>query len=192
MPAQENKDHPNPKADQDRDQEPGFLASHQTREATSWVPWIIAAAVVVLGLGVLILVGGHSSSDSQTSGTGMAPADPYAASLSLSNLQMSEATSFSGAKVTYVDGQIANTGNRTLAGITVQVGFHSDVGQYAQRLALPLMFIRTRQPYIDTEPVSVAPIEPGQQRDFRLIFDSVPAEWNLRYPEIRVISVRDR
>jgi hypothetical protein len=105
---------------------------------------------------------------------------------------MSEATSFSGAKVTYIDGQITNSGNRTLTAITVQVGFHSDVGQFAQREALPLNLIRTRQPYVDTETVSAAPIEPGQRRDFRLIFDTVPADWNLQFPEIRVISVRSK
>jgi hypothetical protein len=105
---------------------------------------------------------------------------------------MSEATSFSGAKVTYIDGQITNSGNRTLTAITVQVGFHSDLGQFAQREALPLSLIRTRQPYIDTEPVSAAPIEPGQRRDFRLIFDTVPPDWNLQFPEVRVISVRSK
>ena len=170
---------------------PGFLASHQTREATSWLPWIVAAVVIILGLGILVVVGGRSTRSSPT-GTGMAAADPYAAKLSISGLQMSEATSFSGAKVTYIDGQIANSGDRTLTAITVQVGFHSDVGQFAQRVALPLSLIRTRQPYVDTEPVSAAPIEPGQSRDFRLIFDTVPADWNLQFPEIRVISVRSK
>ena len=173
-------------------EDPGFLASQQTRDTTSWMPWIIAAGVVVVGLGILILVGGHGSQNSQSGGTGMAPADPYAGSLPISGLQMSEATSFSGAKVTYIDGQITNNGNRILTAITVQVGFHSDVGQYALRVALPLSLIRTRQPYVDTEPVSAAPIEPGQSRDFRLIFDTVPADWNVQYPEIRVVSVRSK
>jgi Protein of unknown function (DUF2393) len=188
MPAQEPKDPLSPQPDG----EPGFLASHQSREATSWLPWIVAAAVVIVGLGVLIVVGGRGSPDSQAAGTGMAPADSYAASLAISGLQMSEATSFSGAKVTYIDGQITNSGNRTLAAITVQVGFHSDVGQYAQRVSVPLSLIRTRQPYVDIEPVSAAPIAPGQQRDFRLIFDTVPADWNLQFPEVRVISVHSK
>ncbi len=178
--------------EQDPNPEPGFLASQQTSEPTSWLPWIIAAAVVVVGIGIWILTGGRSVPQNQATGIGMASADPYAASLAISGLQMSEATSFSGAKVTYIDGQIANNGNRTLTAITVQVGFHSDVGQYAERLSLPLSLIRTREPYVDTEPVSAAPILPGQQRDFRLIFDSVPPDWNLQYPEIRVISVRSR
>lgn len=174
-----------------KDEEPGFLASHQTREVTSWMPWIVAAAVVILGLGILVVVGGRSTPQSAT-GTGMAAADPYAPKLSISGVQMSEATSFSGAKVTYIDGQIANTGDRTLTAITVQVGFHSDVGQFAQRLAVPLSLIRTRQPYVDTQPVSAAPIEPGQSRDFRLIFDTIPPDWNLQLPELRVINVRSK
>jgi hypothetical protein len=188
MPAQE----PNNGTDVKPGEDAGFLASHQNREPTSWLPWIIAAAAVILGLGILIVVGGHTNPESSSSGTGMAAADPYASKLTISGIQMSEATSFSGAKVTYIDGQIANTGDRTLTAITVQVGFHSDVGQFAQRLALPLSFVRTRLPYVDTQPVSAAPIEPGQSRDFRLIFDTVPADWNLQFPEIRVISVRSK
>lgn len=188
MPAQEPKHEPDAKTRQ----ESGFLASHQAGEATSWLPWIIAAAVIILGLVILIVVGDRVNPDSRPTGTAMAPADPYAASLSITGLQMSEATSFSGAKVTYIDGQITNSGNRTLTAITVQVGFHSDLGQFAQREALPLSLIRTRQPYIDTEPVSAAPIEPGQRRDFRLIFDTVPPDWNLQFPEVRVISVRSK
>ena len=173
-----------------QDEDPGFLASHQTREATSWLPWIVAAFVIVVGLVFLIVAGGRSHPDTSANSTGMAAPDPYAPKLSVSGLQMSEATSFSGAKVTYIDGQIANTGDKTLTAITVQVGFHSDVGQFAQRVSVPLSFIRTRQPYVDTQAVSAAPIEPGQTRDFRLIFDAVPPDWNLQFPEIRVISVR--
>jgi hypothetical protein len=188
MPVPGKTDEPSPKSDE----EPGFLVSHQSREAISRLPWIIAAAVVIVAIGVWILVGGRANPDLPSTGTGMAPADPYAASLPISGLQMSQADTFSGSKVTYVDGQISNTGNRTLTAITVQVGFHSDVGQYAQRLAVPLSLIRTRQPYVDIEPVSAAPIEPGQQRDFRLIFDTVPADWNQQYPEIRVISVHSK
>ncbi len=188
MPAPEQRDPLSPKSDE----EPGFLVSQQTREATSWLPWIIAAAVAVVAVVVWIVVGGRLNPEVPYSGTGMAPADPYAASLPISGLQMSEANTFSGAKVTYIDGQISNMGTRTLTAITVQVGFHSDVGQYAQRLAVPLSLIRTRQPYVDIEPVSAAPIEPGQQRDFRLIFDTVPPEWNQQYPEVRVISVHSR
>jgi hypothetical protein len=189
MPAEDSKEQHNTQPVEDVD----FLASHQTREAPSWKPWLVAAAIVIVGVVALILLGGKSNSSLQSAGgVGMAPADAYALNLPISGQEMSEATSFSGGKVTYIDGRIANTGQRTLSSITVQVGFHSDTGQFAERLAIPLTLIRTRQPYVDLEQVSSSPLQPGQKRDFRLIFDSVPAEWNLQYPEIRVISVRDK
>jgi len=187
MAAQKPKD----RVDAKSGEAAGFLASHQTREATSWMPWIIAATVIIVGLGILVVAGGRSTPDTAL-GTGMAAADPYAPKLGFSGIQMSEATSFSGAKVTYIDGQITNSGDRTVTAVTVQVGFHNDVGQFAQRLAVPLSLIRTREPYVDTQPVSAAPIEPGQTRDFRLIFDTVPADWDQRVPEARVINVRSR
>jgi hypothetical protein len=176
MPAPDSKD-------------PDFLSSQTTQEKTSWMPWIVAAVVLVIVVTVLVVAGGHST-PVVPAGNGMAPADAYAAKLPLTGLEMSEATSFSGGKVTYIDGQIANTGDRTLTAINVQVGFHSDTGEYAQRIAEPLSLIRTRQPYVDTQPVSAAPIGPGQTREFRLIFDSVPPDWNQQMPEIRIIGVK--
>lgn len=169
--------------------EPDFLGT-KNQEKTSWTPWIVAAVVVVLGIGVWAVAGRNSAPPTANVGTGMAPADPYAASLAISGLQMSEADSFAGGKVTYIDGQITNSGQKTLNGITVQVGFKNDLGEYGLRIAVPLSLIRTRQPYVDTQPVSAAPLQPGQQRDFRLIFDTVPPDWNMQYPELRVINVR--
>jgi hypothetical protein len=44
-----------------------------------------------------------------------------------------------------------------------------------------------KEPYIDTEPVSAAPIKPGDDREFRLTFETVPENWNLQMPEVWVI-----
>jgi hypothetical protein len=94
-----------------------------------------------------------------------------------------------GGQNTYIDGQVTNRGQETITGITVQVAFHGFTQPIAQKNTMPLTLIRTREPYVDTEPVNMAPILPGQTRDFRLIFDNVPQDWNQNYPEIRVISV---
>jgi hypothetical protein len=37
--------------------------------------------------------------------------------------------------------------------------------------------------------VSAAPLKPGDGQDFRLIFENMPANWNMQMPEIRVIQV---
>ena len=103
---------------------------------------------------------------------------------------MSEASSVAGGKATYIDGTITNQGTQTVSAITVQVAFNDFTKQIVQKETMPLNLIRTHEPYIDTEPVSAAPIAPGETREFRLIFDHVAEGWNQYYPEIRVIEVK--
>jgi Protein of unknown function (DUF2393) len=170
--------------------QPGMFEPHGPveREPRSPVPWIVAA-VGVIGVLIGLIVMAHRPAPTNPGGAGMAPADAYAANLSIGNLQMSQAGSAIGGQNTYIDGQITNKGPETVTGITVQVGFTGFTGQLVGKPVMPLMLIRTREPYVDTEPVRAAPILPGQTRDFRLIFDNVPQEWNENYPEVRVIQV---
>jgi hypothetical protein len=161
------------------------------REPRSTLPWIIALGVVVIVIGVLVAVS-HRPQPPNPGGAGLAPPDPYAANLPITNLQMSQAGNMAGSQTTYVDGQITNKGEKTVTGITVQVAFRGFTNPIAKKETMPLTLIRTRQPYVDTEPVSVAPIHPGETADFRLIFDNIPQDWNQNYPEIRVIQVETR
>ena len=120
------------------------------------------------------------------------PLAAYAPNLKLSGLAMSESTSFSGGKTTYIDGHITNAGPSTVTGITVQVLFASDAGGAPQLQTVPLVLVRTRQPYVDTQPVSAAPLAPGTGADFRLIFEGIRPEWNQQLPEVHVVDVETR
>ncbi|MEO6911011.1 MAG: DUF2393 family protein [Edaphobacter sp.] len=148
--------------------------------------WIAAAAVVFIVLFGLILAGRRKAEMKSTSAL---PLAAYAANLPLSQLQMSESTSFSGGKSTFVDGHIKNTGTATVTGITVQVLFGNLEGTAPDIETMQLTIIRTRQPYIDTQAVSGAPLKPGDERDFRLIFEPIPQNWNMEMPEVRVVKV---
>ena len=149
----------------------------------------VTAGLVVLAVLALLLIGGRKKT---TAITGIQPLDSYAASLPISGLQMSESTSLSGGKSTYVDGHIRNSGGQTVTGITAQVVFRNDEGMPPQIETLPLMLIRTREPYVDTQTVGSAPVKPGDERDFRLIFESIRANWNQQMPEIRLIRVETK
>jgi hypothetical protein len=169
--------------------EPDFLLDHaKEKTERSWAPWIVAGVVVVIGLGVLIFMGGRKQA-AAPAGPGLAPLDPYASNLVISGLVMSESSNFAGGKVTYVDGQIANRGGQTVSAVTVQAVFRNSLNEVGLKEAMAVNLIRTHEPYVDTQPVSAAPIRPGDQREFRLIFDHVPEDWNQQYPEIRVIRV---
>jgi hypothetical protein len=157
-------------------------------EKRNWLPLVIAAAIVLAVAGGLVLFYEHDKS-APTVTPISAALDPYAANLTISNLHMSESSNLAGSKVTYVDGSIANTGNRTVTGITVQVLFRDPAREVAQNETQPMNIIRTREPYIDVEPISAAPLKPGDSADFRLIFDTVAQDWDGAFPEIRVIRV---
>ena len=154
----------------------------------NWLPLGLAAAVVLLVAAVAVLVLEHGKTRPRVTPISVST-DAYAASLPITALAMSESANLAGGKVTYLDGHIANTGVRTVTGITVQVLFRTFVHEVAQNETQPLKLIRMRQPYIDVEPVSAAPLKPGDEHDFRLIFDTVTPDWNGAYPEIRIIHV---
>ena len=118
--------------------------------------------------------------------------DPYAANLPLTNLAMSESSNLAGGKVTYLDGRIANLGSSTVTDVTVQVLFRTFAHEVAQNETHHLKLIRIREPYIDIEPVSAAPLKPGDAHDFRLIFDAVSPDWDGAYPELRIVHVETR
>jgi hypothetical protein len=166
------------------------VSSAETRER-NWLPPAIAAAVVLMVTAVAALVFGHGKPANRITPLSVA-LDPYAASLRIGGLAMSEAGNLAGAKVTYLDGQIANTGSSTVTGVTVQVLFRTFAHEVAQNETQPLRLIRTRDPYVDLEPVSAAPLKPGGERDFRLIFDGVSPDWDGAYPEIRIIRVETK
>jgi len=113
----------------------------------------------------------------------------YAASLKLSDFKMSAAENFVGATVSYVDGTITNSGNKTVTHVIVQVLFKDDLGQLAQREDIPMQVLKTTGPYPEAVDFSVSPLGPGQSKAFRLTFESISAQWNHQYPDIQVTDV---
>jgi Protein of unknown function (DUF2393) len=97
-----------------------------------------------------------------------------------------------GVRVESAAGHIQNTGSQTVSGVTVQVLFRNDEVMPPQVETLPLSLIRTREPYIDTQPVGAAPLKPGDDREFRLIFESIPKNWNMQMPEVHVVGVESK
>ncbi|HET9742971.1 MAG TPA: DUF2393 family protein [Terriglobales bacterium] len=150
------------------------------------VPIAIGVIVVLIVIGILMFFGRRGTSQNTASAT----VDPYAANLKISDIAMSTAANFAGQEVTYIEGKITNAGSKTVNRVLVQVTFHDTLGQVAQKDSQQrLMVITTREPYIDTAPLSAAPLKPSQSRDFRLTFDHISAEWNQQIPELTITKV---
>lgn len=114
---------------------------------------------------------------------------PYIAKLKLSDFKMSAAENFIGATVSYIDGTITNTGDKTVTRVMVEVNFEDSMGQLAQREELPLRIIRPNGAYSEPVDLGIAPLSAGQAAPFRLTFDSISAQWNHQYPDLTVTDV---
>ena len=152
-------------------------------------PWLAMCGgglVVLLILGVSAFVGrgGPTYSNPET----RLPLDAYAAHLVLANHKLSSALNFAGAPVTFVEGSVTNSGDKTVNNAMVEVVFKSATGGIAQIERQPLPVIQARQPYVNTVLLNAAPLAPGNSSDFRLTFERLSPGWNQQYPELRVIS----
>jgi hypothetical protein len=142
---------------------------------------IAVAVVIVIALVASFLLRGKSK--------GASGPPPYAASLKLSDFKMSAAENFVGATVSYVDGTITNTANKTVTHVIVEVNFKDEMGQTAQREEIPLQVLKATGPYPEAVDFRVLPLAPGQSQTFRLTFEGISAQWNHQYPDIEVTEV---
>jgi hypothetical protein len=149
---------------------------------SNWRPILLGVALVLLVVGIVVFL-------THTAPKGPAPPDPYAARLQVSDLKMSAAENFVGASVTYLDGTIANTGDKTVTHAVVRLGFKDSLGQIAQTEDIPLRILQTAGPYPDAVELNVAPLAPGQSKPFRLTLEHVSDSWNREYPELKITSV---
>ncbi|MCU1309452.1 MAG: hypothetical protein JWO20_577 [Candidatus Angelobacter sp.] len=154
-----------------------------------WLGLAIGFLIIIAIIGALI----YSSRKSETRQSAQpdvmesaAAADPYASQLKISDGSMSAAENMLGGEVTYIEGNITNTGDKTVAGATVEVTFKNSLGQVVQRQTEPLWIVQRREPAVD---VAVAPIKPGETREFRLSFEHISTDWNRQFPDLRITVV---
>jgi hypothetical protein len=167
-----------------------FTPAPEPHTSGALLPWAIACVVILLAIAGLAFFSHRTpKSDAST----LLPLDAYASQLAFSDIVMSESTSLSGGKSTFIDGHVHNLGSRTVEGASLQVLFGNfDPTQPAQIDSSLLSLIRTHEPYIDTEPVGVAPLAPGAEKEFRLIFENISPNWNQQLPIIRAVGVKTK
>ena len=149
---------------------------------TNWTTIGIGVAFVVVVIAIIALLSRSEPKSAKTP-------HPYISNVKLSNIKMSAAENFVGASVTYIDGTITNTGDKTLTHVMVHVTFKDSMGQVAQTEDVPLHVLQTGGPYPDAVDLNASPLAPGQSKPFRLTFESISAQWNHEYPELQITDV---
>ncbi|HKW17333.1 MAG TPA: DUF2393 family protein [Terriglobales bacterium] len=142
---------------------------------------VATAAVVVVALIIAFLLRQQPKAPLQI--------PPYAAQLKISGLKMSQAQNFVGASVTYIDGTITNSADKTVTRAVVRVTFRDPYGQIAQIEDVPIRILQTSGPYPDTAELAAVPLAPGQTMPFRLIFEHISEQWSQGYPEMQIVEV---
>lgn len=146
---------------------------------------LIIAAVMIVVVGIVIwLYARHG----RPATTGPIAEAPYASNLAISDLHLSTAQNFVGGEVTYLEGKIANEGSSTVTGAQVQCIFRNSLGEIVDRPVVPLQVEATTLGQAEFVPLSKAPLTPNQKVPFRLTFEHISSDWNMGFPELRVVS----
>lgn len=159
-------------------EQPQLAPEHES----NWRPIVIGVGLVVVVVGIIAFLLRGAPRDSSSP-------HPYASNVRLSDIKMSAAENFVGASVSYLDGTVTNTGDKTVIDATVHIVFKDSIGQVAQAEDVPLHVLQSGGPYPDVVDLRVSPLSPGQSKPFRLTFEHISADWNHEYPEMQVMSV---
>ena len=108
-----------------------FAPSKPQTSERNWTPFVIGLVAVVVVLGIIIVL------TRAKGGTGAQP-NPYTAKLQISNPKLSAAENYVGGTVTYLDVNIANTGDQALTGADMKLTFKNSMDQVVQTETIPL------------------------------------------------------
>ena len=151
----------------------------------NWVPALVGLIAVIVAVAAILYFGRHKTN------TGTEP-NPYAQQLKLSDIKLSAAENYMGGTVTYLDFNIANSGDRALVGADVHAEFKNSLGQIVQKETLPLHVLVENQlaGYPDLVDMSRAPIGPGQTRTVRITLEHISDDWDRSYPQMELVDLK--
>jgi hypothetical protein len=145
-----------------------------------------AGGVVVLIVAAILVFVSHGTNLNGPSPASVAAAQKlpfgateksYASRVHFQDIQLARSTNLLNQEFTFVAGTIANDGDRPVAGLQVTIEFHDPFNQVILS---------------DTETLiahGAQPLPGGQKRDFQVILEHVPVEWNRQYPTIRATGL---
>jgi hypothetical protein len=142
---------------------------------TAIVITLVTAAAVAVA--VLVLTRGGPRQPPAPVLTPEARAYVHAGYLNLTEVNMSAKQNFAEQTLVEVTGKITNTGNRMLKQIDLNCVFRDPSGR---------VVLRDRVAIVKE---SLGGLKPGETKDFRLPFDTIPESWNQVLPELVIAQI---
>ena len=101
-------------------------------------------------------------------------AKAYTRNLKLSDISMQGSDSFAGGRLVEILGKIQNAGDRNVRQIDITCIFYDPYNQIVTRQRLPI--VKTG-------------LKPGEEKSFRLPFDTLPESWNQALPQVVIAGI---
>jgi len=162
------------------DREPGTGSDERSGFPVAFVAGLII--VFIVGACVVLLTR-HTSTRQAAAAAASAklpfgPAEQaYASNIQISDIRMARATNLLRQEFTYVGGTITNSGTRPIRALSVVIEFYDPFNQVVLRDTKQLIGMRD------------ALLGAGQHRDFEVVLERVPAQWNQHVPTFRVTGL---
>jgi len=143
---------------------------------------------MAIGVGLVVVLIAAFALLGRGGGDKSGQVDPYLQKLEVGGLHMATAENFAGGSVTYVEGRVANTGDRKVTGARMEIVFKNTLGEVVQKEVTPLLVLISSTPYMDYGSLDRAPLAAGQVRDFRLALEHISNDWDGQLPQVKVVS----
>ena len=157
-------------------EEPQTTQPAQREEKRELPVGVIAGVVFVAAVlaGVYFVVEQQSERAAQPAPT--QEAEAYLPHLAMADLRLSAEENFLQQQVTYVDGALANQGDRTIRQLTLRLYFRDVLNQ---------VILQQDRDVVQRG----SPLPPGERREFRLHFDYIPDSWNRQVPQFQLVGM---
>jgi hypothetical protein len=142
------------------------------------MPLLVTGVVVVLcTVGAAVYFTRAPKSSAATAAPASAEAKTYLRYLQLSDVSMKATENFMKQQVVEVEGKITNNGPRPIDSVSVYCLFSGIDGREVHRERVPVVQAKA------------VPLKPGETRNFRLPFDSLPDTWNQALPRMVIAQI---
>jgi hypothetical protein len=139
--------------------------------------FIVAPVVLALGGGAFWWLDYQSRHQVSQRPTLTAEARGYLKNLALSDVSMQANESYLKQEVVEINGKIGNKGERVVKLVEINCVFHDPYGQ---------VVLRERAAIAGRK---AGDLRPGETKNFRLAFDSIPQSWNKQMPDLVIAQI---
>jgi hypothetical protein len=141
------------------------------------IPLVVGSIIVILGFGAWTAYNYWAAKHPPAPPVLTAEAKQYVHNLQLSDVGIKATESYMKQQVVEITGKITNHGPRTLNVVEINCVFYDAYGQLVLRERVAIIGPRT------------GPLAPGQTKNFRLAFDTLPESWNQALPQLVIAQI---